>query len=474
MKSLKHIKMKHSILTFIAIFTIGSVFAQEISRDLIGKWQLQTIKVSGATMTPQDAFQTSEVYQTYKENSDFVSSIGSEANKGTWKLSKNKKNITVKVQGQESQFSIKSFAKDEMTLETENQGQLLVLKYHKVQKKIRTKDASDITILDDNKDGIINPYEALDVLLSMQKETDEKLSLKKFSAIVTKYKKAKEKETEDIFKEVDKNKNNIIEMNEAPEEMMQFLQLMDADQSQSVTKEEMANFNFETALFPGEEALKAQAKGILDQFSGGKNHVTIKDAPEEVKDEITSWDKNADGKLTEKEIFKGLEAGASSAKFEVKGNVAYMNGTISSSTPAAVLELVFEHPEVKTIEMLHVPGSIDDVANLRASLYVHKFGLNTRVTSKSIIASGGTDFFLAGHKRTIEKGAKIGVHSWSGGPTAATDLPKNHDAHKKYLDYYKQVNIPAAFYWYTLNAAPADSIHNMTEKEIVKYKVRTN
>ena len=90
-----------------------------------------------------------------------------------------------------------------------------------------------------------------------------------------------------------------------------------------------------------------------------------------------------------------------------------------------------------------------------------------------MIASGGTDFFLAGKHREVAEGAKIGVHSWAGGTKAATDLPKRHKAHKKYLNYYNQVNIPEDFYWYTLDAAPAESIHNMTEEEIMKYRIRT-
>lgn len=464
--------MKNIIITLVAFFIVGNVLAQDISSAIIGKWKLKTLEIDGSKMTPQQAFQTSEVFQVYKEKGAFISVTGKTQNKGTWKLSKNKKEIVVKAEGQKNLFTVLSFKNDKMKLKTKVEGQLIILNYKKVKKEGANK-VSNMEFLDSNKDGVISPYEALDVLLLMQKENGE-IATEDIADIVAKYEKEQQKEGEDIFKDVDKNNNNSIEMNEAPEEMLGFLQLMDTDGSNSVSKEEMNNFNFEKAMFPGEAALKQQAKEILQQFSGGKEYVVIKNAPKEVQGEIVVWDSNDDGKLNENEIFKGLESGASTAKFEVKGAIAYMNGTISSSTPAAVLELIFKHPEVRTIEMLQVPGSIDDVANLRASLYVHKFGLNTRVNSKSMIASGGTDFFLAGKKRTVEKGAKIGVHSWAGGATAATDLPKSDEAHKKYLDYYTKVNIPTGFYWYTLKAAPASSIHNMTEEEIKKYKVRTN
>jgi hypothetical protein len=332
---------------------------------------------------------------------------------------------------------------------------------------------SNLEVLDANKDGIIDPYEALDVLLSMQKETGSKLSLKNMTSTIAAYNKEKQQENDAIFKDVDKNKNDIIEMSEATEEMMQFLPLMDVDGSKSVTKEEMANFNFENVFFLSDKQLKEQVVSIFKQFVGSKDEILIKEVPKDIQEELTGWDENEDGKITKQEAFKGIKPGSSAAQFKVEGNIAYMTGTIGSSTPAAVLELIFEHPNVKIIEMINVPGSVDDVANLRASLYVHKYGLNTRVNSKSFIASGGTDFFLAGHKREIEKGAKIGVHSWSGGSKPATELPRSDEAHKKYLDYYNKVNISESFYWYTLEASPANSIHNMTEDEIVKYKIRT-
>jgi hypothetical protein len=96
-----------------------------------------------------------------------------------------------------------------------------------------------------------------------------------------------------------------------------------------------------------------------------------------------------------------------------------------------------------------------------------------KILDSNKVASGGTDFFLAGRERTVVNGAMIGVHSWGGGPKAATELPKKHRAHKKYLEYYRAIDIPEEFYWYTLDAAPASDIHFMTEEEIIKYKIRT-
>jgi len=81
--------------------------------------------------------------------------------------------------------------------------------------------------------------------------------------------------------------------------------------------------------------------------------------------------------------------------------------------------------------------------------------------------------FLAGTKRTIDLGAKLGVHSWSDGEKDGSEFPKEDEVHTIYLDYYKEMGIDTEFYWYTLDAASAENIHWMTESEILKYKILT-
>ncbi len=333
---------------------------------------------------------------------------------------------------------------------------------------------SDFVILDGNKDGIINPYEALDVLLLIQKENKGELKLKNLKSALAAHEEESQNELKDIMKELDDNNNGIIEFDEVDdEEFMMFLQMMDKDKSKSVTKEEFVNFNFEDAYLLNDEGINEKIESIFKEYTK-TDLIIINELNDTLQSKFIDWDLNRNGQITKKESFKYLKRNNAPVSFKIEGDVAYMSGLITSSTPATVLELVFQNPHVKTIEMIQCPGSIDDVANLRACLYVHQFGLNTRLNAKSMVASGGSDFFLAGKKREVAEGAKIGVHSWGGGTKAATDLSRSHDAHKKYLNYYEIVNIPLDFYWYTLDAAPANAIHWMTEEEIATYKVRTN
>jgi len=161
--------------------------------------------------------------------------------------------------------------------------------------------------------------------------------------------------------------------------------------------------------------------------------------------------------------------------FEINGEEAIMTGVIDHSTIQAVKDLIKNNPEVKTIVMKNVPGSIDDESNLEASRLVRAAGLNTYVPADGMIASGGTDFFCAGINRTIESGAEIGVHSWAGEDVSdasdASILPENDPEHLKYLAYYDEMGIPKDFYWFTIQAAPADRIHNMSDSELVQFKL---
>lgn len=152
----------------------------------------------------------------------------------------------------------------------------------------------------------------------------------------------------------------------------------------------------------------------------------------------------------------------------------YMKGVIYNNTLDDIQRVFNNNPEITTLVMEEVPGSINDHINLLASIEIRKRNINTYLPENGMVASGGTDMFLAGKKRQVHPTAKLGVHSWSDGEKGGDEYPKNHAEHAKYLDYYKEMQIPVSFYWYTLKEAPADSIHWMTPKEIQQYQIVTD
>jgi hypothetical protein len=160
--------------------------------------------------------------------------------------------------------------------------------------------------------------------------------------------------------------------------------------------------------------------------------------------------------------------------FKVYGNQAHMNGTISSDIVAQLNAMTKANPLVDTIVMQEVPGSVNDDANLKAALLVRSKYLKTLIPEGGMVASGGTDFFLSGVERVIADGALVGVHSWAdSNGTKGGDLPASNSAHKPYLDFYKSIGMQTDFYWYTLKAASANSIHWMSQAEMSKYNMAT-
>ncbi len=168
------------------------------------------------------------------------------------------------------------------------------------------------------------------------------------------------------------------------------------------------------------------------------------------------------------------------ACFIVASTTAQMHGVIDDSINATLDAMLAAHAQLGTIELINVPGSADDEANLRAGRRIYAAGVNTAVLSDSLIASGGVDFFLAGNQRRVEPGAMIGVHSWAaqsddGSLIQGSELPADHGQHQFYIQYYTDINLsdPAGFYFYTLEAAPAESIHYMSAQEIMRFELAT-
>lgn len=122
---------------------------------------------------------------------------------------------------------------------------------------------------------------------------------------------------------------------------------------------------------------------------------------------------------------------------------------------------------------------MDDEANLNISLLFRKKGLNTYVPSKGSVASGGTDMYLAGNNRYIGKSATVGVHSWAYPKffglhyKAGSEFPKEDQLHQPYIKYYKQINIPEDFYWFTLNQAGVEDSYEMSITEMQQFNMFT-
>ena len=159
---------------------------------------------------------------------------------------------------------------------------------------------------------------------------------------------------------------------------------------------------------------------------------------------------------------------------EADGEVALVEGTIGPASLRRMRAFLRANPEVQVLVLLDIPGSIDDETNLALGRFIRRAGLDTFVPADGQIASGGVDLFLAGNRRFAECGAYLGVHSWADSDGATGDaIPRDHPDHGRYLDYYAEMGIDAGFYWFTLGAADADGLHEMTPGEVARFGLLT-
>jgi len=152
-----------------------------------------------------------------------------------------------------------------------------------------------------------------------------------------------------------------------------------------------------------------------------------------------------------------------------QSDTATVNGVLGKKFYKKFTKFHTEHPEVKHLVLQDIPGSLNDEWNIKSCQYLYDNCFHTIVTDSSSIASGGVDLFMSGNQRTVILGAKIGVHSWRDLKQDGSEYPRDSEEHVLFLDFYPKIDVDTAFYWYTLRASPAETVHWMTPSEIQEY-----
>lgn len=159
----------------------------------------------------------------------------------------------------------------------------------------------------------------------------------------------------------------------------------------------------------------------------------------------------------------------------IEPTTALMNGATDEHTPDAFRAMLQAFPTIRKISILDCPGTENDDANLEVARMIRRAGIDTHVPAEGSVRSGGVELFLAGVKRTYEKGAQFGVHSWIDEEgRQASDVPADDPINTAYIRYYQEVGLPMAqaraFYEFT-NRTGFDSIHFMSEAELEAFGV---
>ena len=113
------------------LLSISNTFAQTVSEDILGQWQLQTVEVDGDKVTAKEAFDTTNVFQVYSENNQFEGIVGDQNNKGTWEISDDQKSVYIKLDKQKKgqEFTITKLSATELEINIVDNDQEIKLSY---------------------------------------------------------------------------------------------------------------------------------------------------------------------------------------------------------------------------------------------------------------------------------------------------------------------------------------------------------
>ncbi len=152
------------------------------------------------------------------------------------------------------------------------------------------------------------------------------------------------------------------------------------------------------------------------------------------------------------------------------GTRAAMVDVTDSASPAQFAAMVRAYPGIALLELIEVPGTEDDRANLRLGRMIRARGIATHVPAGGSVRSGGVELFLAGTTRIADPGAEFAVHAWADEDgREATDYPADAPENRAYVDYYVEMGMPAdqarAFYAMT-NSVPNGDARWLTAADI--------
>lgn len=214
---------------------------------------------------------------------------------------------------------------------------------------------------------------------------------------------------------------------------------------------------------------------VARQFSN--NSLSLQETPTEdivysgtLRDEAT--DRELEIMLT---INEALITGGNSA-LTVSGTDAFLNGELGTQTYVQMRDMIAANPAVTRLVIQKSSGSVNDDINMHTGRLIRGATLATHVPADGDINSGAVDLFVAGVTRTVENGGVLGVHSWCcENGVAADELSKDDAAHGPQLTYFREMLGDAGeeAYFFTLEAAPSDDIHQLLRQEMIDLKITT-
>ena len=177
-------------------------------------------------------------------------------------------------------------------------------------------------------------------------------------------------------------------------------------------------------------------------------------------------------------IYKVTRPGHGTIRFEIDGQTASVYGGTDSTSYSVTKRFLDDNPQVRHLVLKRMPGTVDADTNLRIARMIRRRGLSTHLERRSYIASGAVDLFLSGTARTMDCGAKIGVHSWSyhSQNNIGVFSPKNLGSDRRQSvqeKFLRDMGIDPRFYAFTRDVADADEIYILLPKDVARFGLLT-
>lgn len=152
---------------------------------------------------------------------------------------------------------------------------------------------------------------------------------------------------------------------------------------------------------------------------------------------------------------------------------AALVGETDAASPAEFAAMLRAWPRIATLELVEVPGTQDDRANLKLGRMIRARSIATHVPEGGSVRSGGVELFLAGVRHTAAPGAEFAVHSWADEDgREARDYPADAPENAAYLAYYREMGMDdaqaRAFYAMT-NAVPFSQARWLTAADMGRW-----
>lgn len=158
----------------------------------------------------------------------------------------------------------------------------------------------------------------------------------------------------------------------------------------------------------------------------------------------------------------------------IEDRIAYAYGGTDAESFADVRQQLDANPQIETIVLKHVPGTKHLGVNTRIAQMIRARGINTHLENTSFIASGGVDLFLAGQERTMECGARIGVHSWQS-HDGESPRTLGHDPIEDRMErFHATLDIDPDFYAFARDAAPHSSLYFLSRNDLERFNLLTH